>query len=146
MNNGDLVVSQPESSVYEYPITPALDYPSESRFVQVYQDQVNNGTLSPPSDGPMLTDIFGKVIDVVGKTATDIYKVKYAQPTLKQVPVTQSGIEKYLMYPQAQTRQTGLNTGTSLVNQSPSLLSGFSTSSLAIIVIIVIGAFLAMRA
>lgn len=145
MSNGDIVEVQPESSIYEYPITPALDYPSESRFTQIYQSQIDNGTQSA-GEMPSLADIFGKVVDVAGKTATDIYKIKYSQPVLNQVPVTQSGLEKYLMFPSAAPRQTGLSTGLNVVGQPSSLLSGFSSSSIVIMGIIVIGAFLVMRA
>jgi len=81
-------------SPYYNPASGAMEYPSPT---------VPSNAPSSPS----LSDVLGKVFQVGGKTLTDILSVKYAQPLLKTVPSSQSGIEKYLYYP-TKTPQTGL--------------------------------------
>ena len=141
--NGDELISQPESSEDLYYLA---DYPSEARFVANYVSPSIEQFQSESdiSSSLPLSDILGKVVDIVGKTATDIYKTKYAQPALRAVPQSQSGMEKSLFYPLTQTRQTGLST-TLPISQAgilPSSVAGIPTPYLligAVILILIVG-------
>jgi hypothetical protein len=145
--NGDESSYGSEFEGYSYQeLFPLADYPSEARFVANYvspsTEQLQSQSEIPSSIS--LSDILGKVVDITGKTATDIYKTKYSQPALKAVPQSQSGMEKSLFYPLTQTRQTGLST-TVPVSQAgilPSSVAGIPTSYLligAVILILIVG-------
>ena len=121
------------------------DYPIEARMIEDYlsrsaiQLESERVNVSSALSTPSLADVLGKFLEIGGKTATDIYKAVYAQPVLTAVPQTQSGLEKSLFYPLAQTRQTGLSTTVPVSSAGlPASIAGIPTSFLIIGVILIL--------
>ena len=143
---GEAIYQNPESSVDQYidtssSIAPEQDTYTESRFVDIYQNQISQQTQAPENT-TNLTDLFGKFIDVAGKTASQIYQMKYGAAAGKNYIIGDPS--KQVSYPSSRTPQSGLNTGVSTTGAG-NILAGVSTQSWAVMAIIVIGAILAMR-
>jgi len=92
--------------------SPYYDPETKKVNVPAYFKQESGGA-KPMSD---IYNVLGKVIDVAGKTYTQIANQNYLQ-SYKKVPSVQTGMGKQIYLPSARARQTGLDTGISAVQE-----------------------------
>lgn len=139
---------------FDLPATLITDVALPSDFVDIYSpyynpvsgdyeymDQAQLASQSPPSEDKSIFDLVGKVIDVAGKTYTEIAKQKNIQ-NYKVVPQVQTDMAKQVYLPLTRTRQTGLDTGI-LTSPEKGLVSGVPNIYLLIGIGLII--FITMR-
>lgn len=100
--------------------SPYYDPETKKVNIPAYLKKESGGE-APMSD---IYNVLGKVIDVAGKTYTQIANQKYIQ-NYKKVPSVQTGMGKQVYLPLARARQTGLDTGISAID-SEQLVPGVS--------------------
>jgi hypothetical protein len=115
LNQPDLQENYPidfTGYMYEEPSAPLPEEPvyevSPAQRIQVWA-QSPQGQTEEPTDSNALVDLFGNVLNVVGKTYQQIATQKEVQ-NLKSTPYVTSALNT-LGYPSIRTPQTGIDKG-----------------------------------